>query len=381
MPRKSNSSSGRNFLYAIITLVLLLLLVEVVLSVFFYHQHGSEKLAIVEAGKKLKGILKGRAGSVNVDNQKLVRPDSSLSTNKEIAQEIEQSNKFQYEPWIEFKNVDYNGKYVNVQNAVRKSVPNTYFNPLSRDTIDIYFFGGSTTFGFNLSDEETIPSQFVRLYKQRYPTGKSIRVYNFGTPTYYSYQELILLTKLIFSGSRPKVIVFVDGVNDFWFGKASYYNQSYFSYILRQVFSQDLLTTGKFNFKDTADRMFKDPQDIPLKQFNDTLVAHYESNIRNAKVMADLIGAKSFFFCQPVPFYKYPNQQKDPICFKDQNTRFDYIYPLIEKDTTTLPRFTFLGNMLQNERGYPFVDGLHYSPSFTKKIVGEILNKVGKELQ
>src|SRR5690349_17765431 len=208
MPRKSSSSSGRNFLYAIITLVLFLLLVEVVLSVFFYHQHGNEKLAIVEAGKKLKGILKGRPGSVNVDNQKLVRPDSSVSTNKEIAEEIEQSNKFQYEPWIEFKNIDYNGKYVNVQNAVRKSVPNSYFNSFSKDTLDIFFFGGSTTFGFNLSDEETVPSQFVRLYKEQYPTGKSIHVYNFGTPTYYSYQELILLTKLIFSGNRPKVVVF-----------------------------------------------------------------------------------------------------------------------------------------------------------------------------
>jgi hypothetical protein len=378
MPRKS---SARNFVYAIITLVLLLLLVEVVLSVFFYHQHGSEKLAIVEAGKKLKGILKGRQGSVNVENQKLVRPDSPASTNKQIADEIDQSNKFQYEPWVEFKNIDYNGKYVNVQNAVRKSVPSFYSNPAAKDTIDIYFFGGSTTFGFNLSDEETIPSQFVRLYQQQYANGKSIRVHNFGTPTYYSYQELILFTKLIFSGHRPKAVVFVDGVNDFWFGKASYYNQSYFSYILRQVFSQDLLTTGKFNFKDTADRMFKDPQDIPLKQFNDTLVAHYESNIRNAKMMADAIGAKVFFFCQPVPFYKYPNQQKDPICFKDQHTRFDYIYPILEKDAVSLPNFTFLGNMLQNETGYPFVDGLHYSPSFTKKVVQEILNKVGKEIQ
>jgi hypothetical protein len=352
----------------------------VILSVFFYHQHGNEKLAIVEAGKKLKGILKGKPGSVNVENQKLVRPDSSATTNKEIAEEIDGSNKFQYEPWVEFKNVDYNGKYVNVHNAIRRSNPDSYLNPNSKDTVDIYFFGGSTTFGFNLSDDETIPSQFVRLYKEQHPAGKSIRVYNFGTPTYYSYQELILFTKLIFSGNRPAMVVFVDGVNDFWFAKASYYNQSYFSYILRQVFSQDVLSSGKFEFKDTADRMFKDPQDIPLKKFNDTLIAHYVSNIRNEKMMADLVGARSYFFCQPVPFYKYPNQQKDPICFKDQHTRFDYIYPIIEKQVDSLPNFTFLGNMLENETGYPFVDGLHYSPSFTKKVVEQILNRVAKGL-
>jgi hypothetical protein len=37
--------------------------------------------------------------------------------------------------------------------------------------------------------------------------------------------------------------------------------------------------------------------------------------------------------------------------------------------------------MLENETGYPFVDGLHYSPSFTKKIVEQILKKLEKDLQ
>jgi len=364
----------------LILFAVLFVLIEVIFSVFFYHQHSPEKLAIVEAGKRLKGMLKGKPGSVNVENQKLVRPDSAEATNKLIAEEIDQSNKFEYEPWVEFKNVDYSGKFVNIQQAFRKTIPDAYFNPQSKDTIDIYFFGGSTIFGFNLSDEETIPSQFVKLYQQKNPSGKSIRVKNFGTPTYYSLQELMLFTNLVFKGNRPDMVVFLDGVNDFWFAKASYYNQSYFSYILRQVFSQDLLTTGKFSFKDTADRMFKDPEDIPLSQFNDTLIAHYFSNIRNAKMMADFAGAKSYFFCQPVPFYKYPNQQKDPICFKDQHTRYDYIYPIIEKRLDTSLNQFFLGNMLQNETGYPFVDGLHYSPTFSKKIVEEMLERIMKDL-
>ena len=374
-------SSGRVILYTLILFAVLFVLIEVIFSVFFYHQHSSEKLAIVEAGKRLKGMLKGKPGSVNVENQKLVRPDSSEATNKLIAEEIDQSNKFEYEPWVEFKNVDYAGKFVNIQRAFRKTIPDAYFNPQSKDTIDIYFFGGSTIFGFNLSDEESIPSQFVKLYQQKNPNGKSIRVKNFGTPTYYSFQELMLLTNLVFKGERPDMVVFLDGVNDFWFAKASYYNQSYFSYILRQVFSQDLLTTGKFSFKDTADRMYKNPENIPLNQFNDTLVAHYFSNIRNAKMMADLAGAKSYFFCQPVPFYKYPNQQKDPICFKDQHTRYDYIYPIVEKRLDTSLNQFFMGNMLENETGYPFVDGLHYSPAFSKKIVEEMLERMIKDLK
>jgi hypothetical protein len=381
MTSKQKRSSARGILYTLILFALLFVLIEAIFSVFFYHQYSTEKLAIVEAGKRLKGMLKGKAGSVNVESQKLVRPDSSEATNKQIAEEIDQSNKFQYEPWVEFKNVDYSGKFVNVRDAFRRTIPNAYFNPSSKDTIDIYFFGGSTIFGFNLSDEETIPSQFVKRYQQAHPNGKSIRVRNFGTPTYYSYQELMLFTNLVYKGERPDIVVFLDGVNDFWFAKASYYNQSYFSYIMRQVFSQDLLTTGKFKFKDTADQLFKDPTNIPLQQFNDTLIAHYVGTVRNAKMMADLIGARSYFFCQPVPFYKYPNQTKDPICFKDQHTRYDYIYPIIEKKADSIPGLTFLGNMLQNETGYPFVDGLHYSPAFSQKIVDAILERVIKDLQ
>ena len=176
-------------------------------------------------------------------------------------------------------------------------------------------------------------------------------------------------------------MVFLDGINDFWFAKASYYNQSYFSYILRQVFTQDLLTTGKFQFIDSSEKMYQDPTDIPLEQYNNTLISNYINNMRNEAMMARLVGAKSYFFCQPVPFYHYPNQQKDPMCFKDTNSRFNYIYPIIEKKAGSLTDFTFLGNMLKSETGYPFVDGLHYSPQFIRKITEQIFLKLEKDLQ
>jgi lysophospholipase L1-like esterase len=381
MENKPRRSASKNLLYAVIVFVMFLLLIEVILSVFFYHRHSNERLATIEAMKMAKRIVKANPSSVNVQNQQLVRPQASEADNRQIAEETNNSNKFEYEPWIEFKNIDYKGKYVNVAASQRASVPDAVINPSSTDTIDIFFFGGSTTFGFNVADNETIPSQFLQLYKEKYPTGKSVRVYNFGTPTYYSYQELMLFTKLIYEGRRPDVVIFLDGVNDFWFAKASYYNQSYFSYILRQVFTQDLRSGGQFKFQDTADRMYRDPENIPLEQFNNTLIEHYFVNIRNAAMMAELAGAKSYFFCQPVPFYKYPNQQQDPICFKDKNTRYDYIYPAIEKRADSMPGLTFLGNMLENEKGYPFVDGLHYSPAFTKKVTEQIFLKVEEALK
>jgi hypothetical protein len=376
MEPKRKITKTKGCIFSLVALALLFILIELIFSVFFFHKYSDERLASLEAVKMVRGMLKKKPNPINVPNQQMVRPDSSLAANQGIAEETHASNKFQYEPWIEFRNIDFQGSYVNVSNSVRKSIPAEFINSASGDTIDIYFLGGSTTFGFNVADAETIPSQIVKLYREKYPNGKSLRVFNMGIPVYYSYQELIHFSNMVFRGHRPDIVVFLDGVNDFWFAKASYYSQSYFSYILRQVFTQDLLTYGKFNFKDTSDIMWKNPANIPLNEFHDVLISNYVRSIRNAAMMGNMVGTKTFFFCQPVPFYNYPRQQADPICFKDTNTRYDYIYPAIEKMKDSLPNFTFLANMLQNETQQPFVDGLHYSPAFNRKIAGEMLKVI-----
>jgi lysophospholipase L1-like esterase len=260
----------------------------------------------------------------------------------------------------------------------RRSDPDAYFNPATKDTIDIYFFGGSTTFGFNVLDNETIPSQFVQLYKEKFPNGKSVRIRNFGIPTYYSYQELMLLTNLIYDGHRPDYAIFLDGINDFWFATSAYYRQSYFSYVFRQVFERGLKTNGNFQLVDTADNMFMDPKNVPLDKYNSKLVSNYFENVKNIKMMCDMAGIKVFFFSQPSPFYNYANQQKDPVCFKDTNTRFNYIYPLVKKDAAQ-NGVVFLGDMLEHEQGYPFVDGLHYSPGFIRKVASRMLDEMKLE--
>jgi len=373
-------SRGRKILYSMIILLLLFLVIEGLLSLYFYQKNGTEKLATIETLKSVKKRLVPEALSLNVVNHNLTRPDSTEAVNHKIAEETVLSNKFVHESWVEYRNMDFKGTFMNMSGAVRRSDPASVINTLSTDTVDIYFFGGSTMFGFNVLDHETIPSRFAAMYRNKYPNGKSIRVHNYATPTYYSYQELVLFSDLIFKGHQPDMVIFLDGLNDFWFATASYYRQSYFSYIFRQFFNRGLRSKGEFHFIDTSEAMFRDPRDIPLDTYNKTLVSNYVKNMENIRLMADMIGAKSYFFCQPSPFYKYPNQQKDPMCFKDTNTRFNDIYPLIEKKEKDLYNFTFLGNMLLNEQGYPFIDGLHYSPKFIDKITERILLRVEKDL-
>ena len=373
--KNTRISTGRQILFSSIAILILLFIIEGLLSIYVYQKAGPEKLASIETLRSVKHLLVPQKFNLDITNHNLVRPDSSKVNNR-IAEESVLSNKFVYESWVEFRNKDFDGRYMDMKSSVRRSVPEAVYNSSSGDTIDVYFFGGSTMFGFNVLDDETIPSRFLQLYKSKFPNGKSIRVYNYGTPMYYSYQELILLSNLIYSNRKPDIAIFLDGINDFWFATASYYRQSYFSYIFRQVFNRGLRSKGEFQFMDTASNMSKDPLNIPLNEYNEKLVSNYFENLENIRMMCAIAGARPYFFIQPSPFYNYKNQQNDPICFKDTNTRFNTIYPLVKKRGNEDADFIFLGDMLENEKGYPFIDGLHYSPVFINRIAAEIIDKV-----
>jgi hypothetical protein len=124
---------------------------------------------------------------------------------KIIADETKDADKYSYEPWLMFRMADYHSKYVNTSGFERKSVPDTFIKAGSADTVDIYFFGGSSMYGFNLGDDETIPSRFINAYQQENPLA-SVRVKNFGIPHYYSKQELMLLSSLLLKVTVPTLL-------------------------------------------------------------------------------------------------------------------------------------------------------------------------------
>jgi lysophospholipase L1-like esterase len=105
---------------------------------------------------------------------------------------------------------DFEGRYFNVANRVRAS----YRSPLAatREPVEVWFFGGSTTFGFDLQrDGHTIPSEFVRLAEAQ---GIAVEARNYGVAGYLNYQETVLLSLLVTAVEPPDLAVFYDGTND-----------------------------------------------------------------------------------------------------------------------------------------------------------------------
>ncbi len=75
----------------------------------------------------------------------------------------------------------------------------------------LWMFGGSTLWGADTIDDETIPSWLSKRFADH---NVPARITNFGEGGYVSTQEMIQLILLLKAGKKPDVVIFYDGVND-----------------------------------------------------------------------------------------------------------------------------------------------------------------------
>lgn len=82
------------------------------------------------------------------------------------------------------------------------------------DTLRVLMLGGSTTFGFGAtSDDTTIPANLERILRQR--LGFPVEVLNAGVPGYDSAQEMAQLQQR-WLRLRPDLVIIYDGANDLY---------------------------------------------------------------------------------------------------------------------------------------------------------------------
>ena len=114
-----------------------------------------------------------------------------------------------YAPYVGFALQDYEGTHVNITDRQRHSYR---ADGSDAEALDVWFFGGSTMFGFSAQrDEHTIPSEVVRLAEA---DGIVVRAHNYGGPGMVNFQETVLFSQLLLGGGEPDLVVFYDGIND-----------------------------------------------------------------------------------------------------------------------------------------------------------------------
>jgi hypothetical protein len=297
---------------------------------------------------------------------------------------------FIYQPWVQFSEPQFAGKHVTVDINEHGFTHRRTVNPhLSGPVVDVFVFGGSTTFGYNVADQHTWPSYLSAILNDKARNeGFQVRVTNFGRGYYDTSQELALIVSLLKSGYRPKLALFMDGVN------------------LGPVKDEPVLTAQVAQALDNAQHG-REKLSPGLKQWLRTwvpmvrLVLSIKSQVSNsAEQTADLThaephmyverlrqnrriikdvcaqyGVETLFFLQPDPIYNYPAQLYRttlPETFLGSRKLRQGFYVEIRKGS----EWIYLGELFEefgvNQGRKAIVDDVHYSPNFSKFLAARV---------
>lgn len=371
---KQTSFIKRVSYFLILGLVLFFVL-EAVTSIIFYQKYGGTRSSTVTFfSKAIKRFTNPPVVKDLNAHQLRMRPDADKEMVNELLNETNKALRIEYAPWVMYKTANFSGKYVNAQDFIRKSIPE--FSLTAKDSaLTIYFFGGSTMYGVGVTNNETIPSCFAEICKAK-GLAKNIRVVNYGVPSYFSYQELILFLQMLQKDKGSKIAVFFDGLNDFLAINETRYRHPMLNHYYQTIFSNSDQLNHAREFDYSFQFSSMQPVEDSLALVCDQVLKTYLQTQSQIRTIATAYNIRSIFFIQPVPFYQYPSSLTDPVADKISRPQFGILYPQLEKKAAGDSTFYFLGNMLKDEKVYPFADGYHYSPQFNRKIAQAMFDKM-----
>jgi len=289
------------------------------------------------------------------------------------------SRKFIYEPYTQFAESPRRGDYVNVHDAgFRLGVDQGPWPPQA-GPINVFVFGGSTTFGYGVADDETIPSYLQRELATLQE--RPVHVYNFGRGHYFSTQERILFTQLIAAGHAPDLAVFIDGLNDFYYAAKI---EPHYTRRLRRV-TQDpksraleLLSELPLARALRAIRVL--PRGEPTPQavaFDDDgviegAVGRYLASKRIVEALAESRGIVPVFVWQPVPTFGY-DLTEHPFDLSPSSphnySKYGYAAMGSRRDGGRLgANFVWCADLQRDQEPPFYVDVVHYSAQFSERI-------------
>jgi lysophospholipase L1-like esterase len=275
--------------------------------------------------------------------------------------------------------------------------------PPSPKNYNVFFFGGSTSFGVG-PYWATAASYLQEAMNRGSPSGRPARVYNFGRSGYMSTQELILFQSLLRAGHRPDAVVFLDGLNDFcfsdgqpsgWQSLAAFFNETNERY-QREAAGHGVITRWHYfgDFVRTmplmrlthaaADRMLAEPvpQYVPptvqqpdQPEPEETLkrvIARYQENVKQAKAIAEASGIDAFFVWQPIPTYNY--DLKHHVFNPDRlgcHVNSKVGYPMMRASGVPQAlgkRFIWAADMQKDLAEPLYVDAFHYTAPMSRRL-------------
>ncbi len=312
----------------------------------------------------------------------------------------EQSRSVVYIPFTEYMERPVQGRFLVVNRDGRRS-NNFREEPLTSGPKAIYVFGGSTTFGYGVKDDETIPAHLEQILHEHGDT--DWKVHNFGAASYYSTPERIRFLQLINAGKLPGIAVFVDGLNDFFYSavpdRSGVSDQIEYNFhpttsdhlrevvmmLARRSYTFDLAGQLARRFLSSAPHPAGTEAAVttPVADEIGPAIARLNNNRRMLEAVGAAFGIRTIFVQQPVPTYHYdPAGGTVPMDFFARgignHVRSGIAYERMANSHVTeaagSPRVLWLADLAIKEPMY--VDTVHYSSRFNREIARRIFNSL-----
>lgn len=317
----------------------------------------------------------------------------------------------EFESYVHFRSCTKEGRFYGVMEGGYRKVKNQGPWPPNDENINIFFFGGSTTFGVG-PYWATIPSYLQEIFdeKNKKSGKKKIKIYNFGRSGYMLGQESVLLERLLANGIRPNFAIFFDGLNEFawpdgnpssWQTLATYFNE-----VNKKALDK---AAGKINGPEWSilanffeslpfNRLLKGitsylvsknetPQykileeikeQVPETEMLNGIITRYLNLVKIISGKCKENKVKAIFFIQPIPTYKYNTKYhlfKPDRLGNHINSKFGYSLLRKKINKKTVPIF-WLADIQEDKKENLYIDAFHYTAPFCREISEKIFNEI-----
>ena len=307
----------------------------------------------------------------------------------------EQTYPLKYTPFIEFREEPRLGKFVAVSeigNRCNQNDLNKCSGPLGGKE-EIWIFGGSTSFGYGVKNDETIAAYLEKFYQ-----GKK-NIINFGNGYFYSTQERIFFQNLLTYLDPPYAAIFIDGANDF--GRWGSVDETIYSNTIRNSLEKkDKDKFGKKfihwlkeritrlnvyrlilqNFSNKNKEITKPVESAASEEKVKQLIQRFKQNHKINVAVGSSYEIIILTVLQPVPIYEYSYAlskfPKDYVNINEKKpSNIKLAYKLLSDEENSIKKSKFFLDLKDFKiDDAMYVDTFHYSPKFNNAIAREIFN-------
>ena len=303
---------------------------------------------------------------------------------------------FVYQPWVGFSEPPFSSKFVNVDTDARGFPTRRTVNDPNEQglpTIRIYALGGSTTFGYNVSDEHTWVSYLSSTLNKRAEAerlGIHVEVVNYGRSEYTPSQETALLIDLLKSGHRPNLVIFMDGVNLSSLEDVPEFTDEIARSVKNIQFVDGAPLMERLGWiplvrlaNDLRRKLFQtdtareEPPQVSKSRRAEQLVNMFESNREISSAVSTLYEVKTLFFLQPSAMDNYPLQLfRGPLPerFLSQREEAQLVYARLRGRNVRIDLADLFDQWGSGRKA--IIDDVHYSPSFNRFLAERVANHI-----